>query len=174
MGLQASVHPVPLLIALLLLVAAWRDIATRTIPNAVCLIIAISGLFDRALDGPRFAAISLCAGGILFLILMLAHFRGVIGGGDVKLIAAIACGLKLTALYPFVAVTALAGGVLAVCHLLLRAWLSHARPEKPPARGALVLARVLAAERWRISRRGSLPYGVAIVCGGLAALTVQA
>lgn len=174
MGSQTSIHLVPLFIAALLLVAAWRDIATRTIPNAICLLIAISGLFDRVLDGPEFAAMSLCAAGILFVILMLAHSRGVLGGGDVKLMAAIACGLKLTAVYPFIAVTALAGGVLAVLHLLLRARLSHTRPGKPPVRGTFVLARVLAAERWRISRRGSLPYGVAIVCGGLAALTVQA
>jgi len=174
MAPQVTVYLVSFFIAVLLLVAAWRDIATRTIPNAMCFLIAILGIFDRALDGPSFAAISLCAGGVLFMILMLAHFRGVIGGGDVKLIVAIACGLKLTALYPFIAVTALAGGVLAVCHLLLRGWLSRARPRKPPARGTLVLVRVLAAERWRISRRGSLPYGVAIVCGGLVALTVQA
>jgi hypothetical protein len=33
---------------------------------------------------------------------------------------------------------------------------------------------VLSAERWRIARHGSLPYGVAIACGGIWVIVSQA
>jgi prepilin peptidase CpaA len=106
---------------------------------------------------------------LLFILLVALYARGMMGGGDVKLAAATALGLSPGSQYGFVVVTALAGGVLALLHLVLRRALRGARA-RPPPRGAGVFQRVLAAERWRIARRGSLPYGVAIACGGIWAV----
>ena len=64
-------------------------------------------------------------------------------------------------------------GVVTAGYLALRFGLRRS-PPYPPRRGACVLRRVLAAERWRIVRHGSLPYGVAIACGGIwAVLTAR-
>ena len=68
---------------------------------------------------------------------------GILGGGDVKLLAAAALWLGAAALMPFLMATALAGGLLAVAFL---AW-------------ALVRR-----DRGRVA----LPYGIAIAAGGVA------
>jgi prepilin peptidase CpaA len=164
------VHPQAVIddgVCAMLLIAAWRDLASRLIPNGIPLLIAAAGLIGRLFDGPMAAFLSLSAGVVLLFLFILAHARGLLGGGDVKLIAAIACGLPLPSLWPFIVTTALAGGLLGVAHLVLRAILAGAPPRKPARRGASLLARVYAAERWRIARHGPLPYAVAIACGGL-------
>jgi Flp pilus assembly protein protease CpaA len=91
----------------------------------------------------------------------------VLGGGDVKLIPAVALGLPLSSISHFVFITVMAGGVLGLLHLLARWMLRGSPPLAPPPRGTFLLRRVLQAERWRIARHGSLPYGVAIACGGI-------
>ena len=148
----------------LLIFAAWVDFATRIIPDGVALGVAALGLGSRLLDGISALAISVVLGLLLFAILVLAHARGILGGGDVKLAAATVVGLPANLVYPFLVVTALAGGVLALVHLAFRYGI-----RKPPRalRRRGLLHRVLAAERWRIARHGSLPYGVAIACGGI-------
>jgi prepilin peptidase CpaA len=60
-------------------------------------------------------------------------------------------------------VTALAGGVLAALHLIMRAMPS---PRLAPA-GSSLARRVYAVERWRHLRHAPLPYGVAIASGGI-------
>jgi Flp pilus assembly protein protease CpaA len=77
-------------------------------------------------------------------------------------------GLPIESIYWFVMITALAGGVLALLHLVLRGVIRTAPHALP--RGAPLLRRAVTAEWWRIARRGSLPYGVAIACGGIWAI----
>lgn len=159
-------HALTSAVAILLLLAALADIATRIIPDWVAALLALLGLAVRAFAGLYGLGLSIALAAVLFLVLVLLHARGAMGGGDVKLAAATALGLSPEALYQFVLATALAGGVLALIHLVLRAIFSGARVTPPP-RGAPCLRRVAAAERWRIARRGALPYGVAIACGGI-------
>ena len=61
----------------------------------------------------------------LFLLLLTMHSRGWVGGGDVKLLVALAIGLSLTQLMQLLTVMALAGVGLAMAHMVLR--LSHRR-----------------------------------------------
>jgi prepilin peptidase CpaA len=157
----------------LLLCAAWTDVATRVIPNSLAVALALIGVAARSFAG--FSAIAVSAGLalLLFVLLTLAHSRGMMGGGDVKLAAATAIGLPAESIYHFIVYTALAGGVLACLHLALRFGLRRSPPHAP-RRGACLIQRVLSAERWRIARHGSLPYGVAIACGGIwAVLTAR-
>jgi prepilin peptidase CpaA len=147
---------------MLLLAAAWRDIVTRTIPNAVCLLLLTVGVIVRMLAGPSSLALSAGAALLLFLLLMIAFSRGFIGGGDVKLMAAFAVGLAPLDCYRFVIATAIAGGILAIVYLILARWL-HAVCK---FRGTSLPGRVFGIEAWRIRRRGPLPYGVAIAAGG--------
>jgi prepilin peptidase CpaA len=99
----------------------------------------------------------------LFLLLFAIYQRGKIGGGDVKLLVALAVGLPLTGVIQLLTITALAGGVLALVHLMMRLLPS---PRLAPA-GSSLLRRVYAVERWRHLRHAPLPYGVAIACGGI-------
>lgn len=153
-------------IVILLICAAWSDIATRIIPDGVAIGLAVAGLCLRLFAGLSHAAVSLLIAALLFALLVLAHARGMLGGGDVKLAAATAIGLPAESIYRFVIMTSLAGGVVALLHLALRLGLRRV-PLHAPRRGASLLRRVLSAEHWRIVRHGSIPYGVAIACGGI-------
>jgi Flp pilus assembly protein protease CpaA len=146
----------------LLLYVAMIDIATRLIRNQICLILALLGI-ARQLASPMQIAESLIAAAILLLLLVVIYTRGWIGGGDVKLLVALAIGLPLTGMIQFLTTTALAGGVLALVHLMMRL-LPY--PKLAPA-GSSLVRRVYAVERWRHLRRAPLPYGVAIACGGI-------
>jgi prepilin peptidase CpaA len=154
--------PFTFFVLALLLIAAWHDIATRTIPDTVCLLIAASGILLRAQQGPRALAVSAGAALLLFVVLVILFARGIIGGGDVKIMTALAIALPPLDSYRFVAATVMAGGVLGIAYLLL-----SFRPRRPirPRRVSL-LGRIAAIESRRICRRGPLPYGVAIAAGG--------
>jgi prepilin peptidase CpaA len=150
-----------------ILLAVYSDIAARTIPNSISIIVALIGLVIRTAAGPEALLASAIAAAVLFLFLALLHARGLLGGGDVKLMTAIAIGLSVPAIGQFLIVTMMAGGVLALLYLILRWTLGKRLPSAPPARGTSLWHRILAAEHWRIARHGSLPYGVAIACGGI-------
>jgi prepilin peptidase CpaA len=147
---------------MLLLYVATIDIATRLIRNEICLVLALLGVAGQ-LAIPMQVAESLIAATILLLLLLVIHQRGWMGGGDVKLLVALAIGLPLRGVIQLLTITALAGGVLALMHLMMRLLPS---PKLAPA-GSSLARRVYAIERWRHLRQAPLPYGVAIACGGI-------
>ncbi len=147
---------------LLLLYVAMIDIATRLIRNEICLVLALLGIAGQ-FASPMQVAGSLIAATILLALLLVIYQRGGIGGGDVKLLVALAVGLPLMGVIQLLTVTALAGGVLAVVHLMMRL-LPY--PKLAPA-GSSFVRRVYTIERWRNLRHAPLPYGVAIACGGI-------
>jgi prepilin peptidase CpaA len=153
----------------LLLAAAWCDIATRTIPDGISIALAASGLLARALEGLAPAAVSLLVAAGLFAALLPLHARGAFGGGDVKLITALAVGLSPLATMDFLVATVMAGGALGIAYLALRR-LPHPSPLVPRPL-AWRTRRIFAIERRRFSRRGPLPYAVAIAMGGVLTLT---
>jgi prepilin peptidase CpaA len=63
--------------------------------------------------------------------------------------------------------TALRGGELALFYRAMSYLVT--RPAAGPRRG--FLARIAKAERWRLSRRGPLPYATAIAGGSIIALS---
>jgi prepilin peptidase CpaA len=146
----------------LLVYVAMIDIATRLIRNAICLALALLGIAGQ-FSNPMQVAQSLIAATILLLLLLVIYRWGQIGGGDVKLLVALAIGLPLTGVIQLLTITALAGGVLALVHLMMRL-LPY--PRLAPA-GSSLVRRVYAIERWRHLRHAPLPYGVAIACGGI-------
>jgi prepilin peptidase CpaA len=146
----------------LLLYVATIDVATRLIRNEICLALALLGIIGQ-LVGPMQLVESAIVAAILLLLLLVVYTQGWMGGGDVKLLVALAIGLPLTGVVQLLTVTALAGGVLAIVHLMLRQ-LPH--PRLAPA-GSSFARRVYAVERWRHLRQAPLPYGVAIAFGGI-------
>jgi prepilin peptidase CpaA len=148
---------------LLLTYVALMDAATRLIANEICLTLAALGAINHLVFDPPQLAQSFVVTAILFPVLLLLHHRGWMGGGDVKLLAALSIGLPIMQLVDLLMITALAGGVLASVHRVMRR-LPH--PSLPPV-GSSLLRRIYAVERWRNVRHAPLPYGVAIACGGI-------
>ena len=135
--------------AILLLWAAGEDVRRLIIPNWISL--AIVGLYPVfVLTGP---AVSnwLLAAGVAAVVLLggLALFAArLMGGGDVKLMAAVALWAGPGGLPLLISVTAIAGGVVAAALVIVRWGTSR--------------------HQGRSARSGVMPYGVAIAAGGLA------
>ena len=155
-----------LIVSFLLCAAAWRDLASRIIPDSFSVALAATGLLLRAMEGWQAACLSLLVALGLFALLLLPAARGFLGGGDVKLAAAVALGLSPAATWDFVFATTMIGGLLGLAYLLA----PHVVPQFRPVTGAPLLWRILVAETWRLRRRGPVPYGVAIAGGGILTL----
>jgi Flp pilus assembly protein protease CpaA len=164
------INIVVLLFIVLLLLAAWNDFATRLIPDWLPITVAVLGAATRLTGGAEALAISFGLAIGIFLLLLFLHARGALGGGDVKLAAAVCLGLSPLSVWHFIVVTGLAGGVLAIGHLVGRLILRGTVSVTPAPRGSALPLRVLRTERWRIARHGSLSYGVAIAFGGIWAI----
>jgi prepilin peptidase CpaA len=148
---------------MLLASAAWFDVVSRIIPNQICLALAVVGILARLSVGPSALAFSLTIGVLILIVLMVLHHFGTLGGGDVKLLVATALGLPPVGVMTLFVATALAGGVLCLVHLAMR----HLSLPRLSKNNTFVLRRVYTVERWRIIRHASIPYGVAIACGGI-------
>lgn len=155
---------VPYAIAAMLLVAAWRDLATRLLPDSLALGIAALGIASRAALGLGDLAVSVVVAVVLFLLLLPAAMRGAFGGGDVKLCAALALGLSPAGTWDFIVFTVLFGGALGLAYLAGPVLVG---PTRPSPAGSPLLQRVLHVEHWRLRRRGPLPYALAIAAGGI-------
>src|SRR6185369_6186932 len=118
MNLMNWIAPTALFLEILLLLyVAMADIATRLIRNEICLVLALLGVAGQFASQMHVTE-SLLVATILLLLLIVIHQRGWIGGGDVKLLVALAIGLPLIGVIELLTVTALAGAVLALVHLM--------------------------------------------------------
>jgi prepilin peptidase CpaA len=163
--------------AMALLFAAAHDVAVRTVPNLVSLIVALSGLGLNALDGQLLPA--LFRGGLVFAVAWYCWRRGWIGGGDVKLLTACVLLVPPASVPELILATATAGGLLALSYLGLERFVrgnATPLPAGPVLAGSGrrrgLLRRIWRAERRRIRRRLSLPYSCAIAAGVLLTLYV--
>jgi prepilin peptidase CpaA len=171
---HAMLHSWPSLIAtamilasgIVLLLAAWHDVVSRTVPNWMPAAIAGFGVVasfasDRML-------ISLGCGLVIFIAAAICWRRGWMGGADVKLLGAIAIVLPPGMVATFVVVMSVAGAVHAVVYMLAHRVVTPPVPLSfPRPRTHSLLSRAVRAEKWRISRGGPLPYACAIAFGFL-------
>ena len=135
-------------LATILVVAAVIDVRTFTISNRLNLTVALlAPLYwaSVALSPWPGIAIQLAAGVAVFTILAGAFYAGMMGGGDVKLAAALALWFSPVNTIKFLVIMSVAGGLLTL--------------------GVLVWHRAKRREG-----RPQIPYGVAIAFGGLAIL----
>ena len=133
------------LLALMLVAAAIWDIRTRTIPNslnAAMAILVIPYWIATDLGFWPGAALHIGVALIIFLLFALVFFLGGMGGGDVKMAAALSLWLAPGAALEMLVIMSLAGGVLTLLMLI-------------PHRLA------------RKDSRLEVPYGVAIAFAGL-------
>ena len=132
-------------LALMLLWAAVVDIRTRTIANGLNLAIALMApLFWWAagVDLWPDAAMRVGVAAAVFLLFALAFHIGAMGGGDVKLAAALALWFSPGSTLKLIVLMSIAGGVLTMIVLI-----EH--------------------KLKKIEGRPEVPYGVAIAFGGL-------
>jgi prepilin peptidase CpaA len=155
-----------LVTTVILAIAAWCDVATRTIPDRLSIALLALGIGSRlVLEGPQAALISAGLALLVFLGFALLHARGFIGGGDVKLIAALVAGTAPAAVPDLLIAIAFAGGLIGLAYMALARIMS-----KPALRPHAVLpVRIAVLEANRIVRRGPMPYALAIAAGTLAA-----
>jgi len=146
------------LVAALLVGAGAQDLRSMQIANGFSL--AIAGLFivwaATGLAAGQMSledlALSIGCGMAVFAVGAAAFAGGVLGGGDVKLLAAVSLFAGSQRLPGFLIVTAITGGLLGL------AILAGAPIGRPAMAGAGPL---------RARLRGGLPYGPAIATGGL-------
>ena len=152
--------------AAILLLAAGHDIVSRTVPNWMSGAIASLGLIAAFTDGRLI--MSSVFGLIIFVAAALCWRRGWMGGADVKLLGAIAIVLPPAVVSTFVIAMSVSGALHAIAYMAAGRIVSPP-PPAPAQRVAprTLLWRALRAERWRISRRGPLPYACAIAFGFL-------
>jgi prepilin peptidase CpaA len=137
------------ILAAILVFAAVVDMRTLTISNRLNLGVALLAPFywwSVALSPWPGVAIQLAAGSTVFVLLAAAFYAGMMGGGDVKLAAALTLWFSPATTLKFLVLMSLAGGVLT---LAVVGWHRFQRREGRP----------------------EIPYGVAIAFGALAILT---
>ena len=148
----------------LLALSALLDLRRRRIPNWLAGGAAVLGLVALATTDPGMlwqhalvALLTLAAG-------IAVWSRGLLGGGDVKLLAALGLWAGPAQVGALLLATALAGGVLALGLVLARAVARSPvamMRQRPFARHWPASAAPATAEH-----DGTLPYGLAIACGG--------
>lgn len=138
-------------LALLLLAAAISDLRSRTISNRLNISIAAAAIPMWWLMGYHIwpdITFQLAATIGVFLIFVGLFAIGAMGGGDVKMIAAICLWTPLPLILPALTIMALAGGLLSAWMLIRSKWL-------------------------RESSQIQVPYGVAIAAAGFWVLYKQ-
>jgi prepilin peptidase CpaA len=149
--------------------AAW-DITTRKIPNPLVLAGFAAGLvLHLVYDGWHGLFTALLAGSLAGAIFFVFYSAGGMGGGDVKLIAAVATLYGFANMPYLLVLTSLAGGVLAVAFAL-----RHRRLKETLLNvGTLAVHHthqgLTPHETHHVRNESSvrLPYGVAIAAGCL-------
>ena len=166
---------IPFACAALLVAAAASDLAARLIPNRIPALLLGLGLVFHLAQGTLLAGLLVAA--IVFAVLLVAWHFGVMGGGDVKLLAATAFCVAPVTVPLLIMRVALAGGVLGLAYLVARRTVRapvgaapHGATRSFTAGCVALPGRVWRAERWRIGRHAPLPYGIAIAVGGLLTL----
>ena len=100
--------------------AAYTDVRTHRIPNALPISLCAAGLAVTIVRDWHGIGIFL---GILVLVVAVGtalHAMKLLGGGDVKLIAAAAATYGAHDAFAFVLATILSGGVIAICYAAVR------------------------------------------------------
>ncbi len=118
-GISANIPVV--ILAAMLVIAATGDLRTRRIPNKLNLAIALLAVPFWVLSGyalwPDVATQLAVAAGV-FLFFALLFQVGMMGGGDVKLLAALGLWLPLASVVKLLVIMSIAGGVLTIALLV--------------------------------------------------------
>ena len=142
------------LLVLTLAAAAIEDLLRLRISNLTVLAVLLEGLAAIYLDGFSFGFWQNAVAMVCVLAVgTVAFSAGLFGGGDVKLLAALALWVNLKGLVWLLATIFLAGGIVALVYIF----------------GRLVRS----ATGGQTSKDRRIPYGIAICVGALALFAMQ-
>jgi len=155
------------LLVVLCVAAAAFDLTSRKVPNALTFpAMALGLLFMGIHQGPPGVINGLAAGAGVFAFMMILRAIGGLGGGDVKLMTAIACAGG----WPFVAWAAVygmfIGGVMGLVVLVWKRNVFEALLEE--------FGRLKKIGTHDPSKGHPIPYAVALAAGALLALARDA
>jgi prepilin peptidase CpaA len=140
-------------LAILLIAAAIIDVRTFTISNGLNLTVALlAPLYWWSIGLPLWpdAAIQVAVAATVFAVLAATFYMGMMGGGDVKLAAALALWFRPFTTLKILVIMSLAGGLLTLIVLAL-----HKKRAKAPIQADSPAVKP------------EVPYGVAIAIGAL-------
>ncbi len=152
--------------ATLLCIAALNDFRDFKIPNRISLgVLALYPAFVVAAPTPVDWQGGIAAGGIAFIVTFVMFSRGWMGGGDAKLISAVAVWAGLGHLVLFALVMLVLGGMYSTFEAIRlgypkRIW-NRVKKLRTGEGGDVALPR------------DAMPYGVAIAGGGLYVAMMQ-
>lgn len=143
------------------LLAAASDLRTRRIPNVLVIALFVCGLAVNALAGWQHALLDVAVAFAILLAGTFAFSLKLIGGGDVKLLAAAAGTLGFPVALTFILYTLLCGGVIALVYSAmrgrLRATFANVRTIALPMFAGVAPARLQTGT--------AMPYALAIFAG---------
>ena len=141
-------------LAIILVVAAVIDVRTFTISNRLNATVALlAPLYWWSISLPFWpdAAIQIGVAAAVFAALALTFYLGMMGGGDVKLAAALALWFSPGSTVRFLVIMSIAGGLLTVVVLILH----RMKPGQ------------IKNSDGETDKKPEVPYGVAIAIGAL-------
>ncbi len=147
----------------LLLLAVQKDLCFRSVPNWISGAIVLLGTVLRFGDGTLAAAA--LAASLLFVCLAALWQLGILGGADVKLMAASGLLVPPASVPGYCVAVLMCGGVLSLCYLGLRVLPA---PAFPAGRRR---ARLFRLERRRARRGDGLPYVLAVAAGAFISIS---
>ena len=152
----------------ILAIVAYCDVVTRRIPNILSIATAALGLVRIILaDNPVSASHTFVAGVVIFVATFLLFWCAVIGGGDAKLITAMALLVGYPNLIAFLFLMSLFGGVLALAALAR----DKLRPRLVWLRSG-ANGRSLIEVTPAVPEGPTVPYGLAIAAAGAIMLII--
>lgn len=165
---QQAVVPVVIVV---IAIATYTDCRLRLIKNILTIPAIALGLLLQVLgsgwSGLTFGLLGIAAG---FGLMMIPFVVGQMGGGDVKLMAALGSFLGAYAILNVFLYTTLAGGLLSMAYALYRKeGLNTLRRTWHLAKG-LFIFRTVPSMRSESAQSATVPYGLAIAVGTLTYL----
>jgi prepilin peptidase CpaA len=155
---------------LVALVGAVIDVRSGRIPNRLTYTALLAALLLRTalvgLSGLKSGAIGMLVAGGLFLLL---YILGAMGGGDMKLMAAVGAWVGSAQVMRLILAAALAGGVLAIGRIIFRNMVGQTLRNIMQLIYYRVTSGLQPHPELNVQSSGSqrVPYGVAIAVGAL-------
>ncbi len=144
--------------------AAYSDLTSFTLSNRLCLMTALLYpvyLISRTMTGHGLPLldifISVAIATVILMVCIAFFALGVMGGGDVKLIPAVALWAGPSHILHYLFITAVAGGIIAVI-IIVRNRIKASKYHKSSGNINLSMAE---------KKTSAVPYGVGIAIGGL-------
>jgi len=160
-------------LGLVLLIAMWKDMTQRKIPNALLLVASAFALLWSTTAGGVGLASALVGGVLALLVFVVFYAIGAMGAGDVKLMATVGLFLGRADVMGLCITVLIAGGVQSLIWALWKARLQEVLSStwQTLCQGMFSLAYGDVPGRLdRPTVHGSMPYALAIAAGTFAHL----